>query len=260
MRSLSLFFSICLLLSACGMPEPESFSSQMDRSRIVDLTHTISVDAPFWSGDQTPFEYEAIATHESGKVVMGRYAVPEHFGTHLDAPIHGGDNLPTVDELTAGDLFGPAVVIDISDKAAQNADYQLSEKDVTDWESIHGPIPDGAVVLLNTGWGQKWEDMDAYRNRGEDGKMHFPGFGVDSAEYLISERSIRGIGIDNMSLDYGLSSDFAAHGVVNGSGKYHLENVANTHLLPATGAYLIVAPIKLEGGSGGQVRIWAILP
>jgi len=255
----SLFF-----LSACQLSNSSSDTStlgeQLDQATFIDLTHTLNTDAPFWSGENSPFEYSAIATHESGKVIMGRYAVPEHFGTHLDAPIHGGDHLSTVDELTANDLFGPAVVIDISQQSNNNADYLLTVEDILTWESDYGLISEGAIILLNTGWGQKWGDVAAYRNRGEDGKMHFPGFSVEAADFLVNQRTIKGIGIDNMSVDYGLSSDFAAHGIVNGSGKYHLENVANVHLLPATGSYLFVAPIKLGGGSGGQVRIWAMLP
>ncbi len=227
---------------------------------LVDMTHTVSMTAPFWAGDSTPFVYEAVASHPSGKTIMGRYSVPEHFGTHLDAPIHGGDHLPTVDELTAEDLFGPAVVVDISEQAAQDPDYLLSVKDLEDWEDINGEIPAGAVVLLNTGWGSKWDDVTAYKNADQDGRMHFPGFSEESAHFLIDTRSIRGVGIDNMSIDYGMSRDFVAHGIINGSGIYHLENVANVDLLPAVGAFLIVAPIKLEGGSGGQVRIWAVLP
>jgi len=252
--------TICLLLVGCGPASNQPSGTDLTSATFIDMTHSVSLNAPFWSGEVTPFEYNALATHASGKVVMGQYAVPEHFGTHLDAPIHGGDNLPTVDQLTAEDLFGPAVVVDISSKAETDADYRLTREDLLEWEHDHGRIPDGAIVLLNTGWSLKWNDMDAYRNRADDGRMHFPGFGEESASFLANERSIRGIGIDNMSVDYGLSSGFEVHSIVNGSGKYHLENVANVHLLPATGAHLIVAPIKIEGGSGGQVRIWAVLP
>ena len=90
--------------------------------------------------------------------------------------------------------------------------------------------------------------------------MHFPGCSEEAAQFLVTDRVIRGIGIDDFSVDYGLSLDFPVHKIVNGAGKYHLENVANAHLLPPVGAYLIVAPIKIAGGSGGQVRIFAVLP
>ena len=116
------------------------------------------------------------------------------------------------------------------------------------------------MVLMYTGWSRKWSDYDAYKNQDEDGRMHFPGFSEEAATFLVEEREINGIGIDNLSVDAAAGPGFPAHGIVNGAGKFHLENVANVHLLPPSGAYLIVAPIKIEGGSGGQVRIFAVVP
>ncbi len=191
---------------------------------------------------------------------MAAYSTPEHHGTHLDAPIHGADGQPSVDQLTAADLFGPAAVIDVSAKCEADPDYALSRQDVLDWEAEHGRLSPGAIVVMYTGWSTKWSNYDAYKNEDEAGRMHFPGFSSEAAQFLIDEREIRGIGIDDMSVDPAAAEGFPVHGIVNGSGKYHLENVANVHLLPATGAYLIVAPVKIEGGSGGQVRIFAAVP
>ena len=226
---------------------------------IIDLTHSLSPAAVAW-GATSPFEYEALSTQPSGAVSMGRYSTPEHHGTHLDAPIHGGDNLPTVDALTPDDLFGPAAVIDVSAQSAADPDYAVTRQDLIDWEARNGELPAGAIVLMNSGWSRKYGDPDAYRNPDDDGRMHFPGFSEEAARFLIEEREIRGIGADTLSVDPGAARGFAAHGVVNGNGKFHLENVANVHLLPEAGAYLIVAPIKIEGGSGGQVRIFAVVP
>jgi kynurenine formamidase len=113
---------------------------------------------------------------------------------------------------------------------------------------------------MKTGWASKWEDMDAYRNMDEEGTMHFPGFSPEAGKFLIDKRSINGIGIDNLSVDAGAASGFPTHDIVNGAGKYNLENVGDLADVPASGAFLIVAPIKLEGGSGGQVRIFAVIP
>lgn len=233
------------------------FSGELE---VVDMTHALSPDSVYWpSSSGNPFEYEARATQPSGAVSMGAYSTPEHHGTHLDAPIHGGDNLPTVDVLTAADLFGPAVVVDVSTQAAANPDYELTRDDVIAWEAANGTLPEGAIVLMYSGWSEKYGDPDAYRNQDDQGRMHFPGFSEDAARFLVEERDIRGIGVDTLSVDPGAARGFPAHSVVNGNGKFHLENVANVHLLPAAGAYLIVAPIKIEGGSGGQVRIFAVL-
>jgi len=228
---------------------------------VIDLTHALSPAAVYWPGsDVSPFEYEALATQPSGAVSMGAYSTPEHHGTHLDAPIHGGDLLPTVDQLTAADLFGPVAVIDVTAQAAADPDYAVTREDLLVWEERNGRLPEGVIVLMRSGWSEKYDDADAYRNQDGDGRMHFPGFSEAAARFLIDERDIRGIGADTLSVDPGAGRGFPAHGVVNGNGKYHLENVANVHLLPEAGAYLIVAPIKIAGGSGGQVRIFAVIP
>jgi len=254
--------SVWVVACAPGDDGPDRFEQLFAGTlRVVDLTHPLSADMPWWPNpDGNPFHYEIVAAHPDGSSAMGAYSTPEHHGTHLDAPVHTAAGQPSVDELTAEDLLGPAVVIDISDRAAENPDYRLTEADVRAFERDHGRIPDRAVVLLATGWSRKWTTPEAYRNLDAEGRLHFPGFGVDAARFLVEERDIRGIGIDDMSVDYGLSTDFPVHRMVNGAGRYHLENVANLYELPPTGVYLIVAPISIAGGSGGQVRIFAVVP
>lgn len=251
-------------LAGCS-PAPESpardsldalFAGELE---VVDLTHALSASMPAWGGSN-PFRHDTLSTHADGAPSMAAYFTPEHHGTHLDAPVHGGQGAESVDDLSAADLFGPVAVIDVSDKCATDPDYELTRQDILDWEAAHGRLPEGAVVLMNSGWAARWTDSEAYFNRDASGQMHFPGFSVDAAEFLVSERDIRGIGIDDPSVDPGAANGFPVHGVVNPSGAYHLENVADLSAVPASGAYLIVAPVKIEGGSGGQVRLFAVLP
>ena len=183
----------------------------------------------------------------------------EHYGTHLDAPAHFPPGKTTVDQIPVKQLFGPAVVIDVRAESGKDADYQLGVARVEDWEKRHGRIPEGAIVLLRTGWALRWPDVQKYRNQDANGIMHFPGFSVEAAKLLI-ERKVSGLGCDTLSIDPGTSSDFAVHHVALGAGLYHLENLAGMSELPETGAFLIVAPIKLEGGSGGPARVFALLP
>jgi kynurenine formamidase len=150
-------------------------------------------------------------------------------------------------------------VIDVRSDGARDADYQLPAARIEKWENRHGRIPAGAIVLLRTGWASRWPDAQKYRNQDAQGKMHFPGFSIEAAKLLI-ERKVSGLGCDTMSIDYGASEDFAVHHLALGAGLYHLENLADLSALPETGAFLIVAPIKLEGGSGGPVRVFALLP
>ena len=229
--------------------------------QIVDLTHALSSTTPFWPSPRgNPFTHDTIRAHSDGSPSMAAYSTPEHHGTHIDAPVHSAEGQPSVDRLTPDDLFGPAAVIDISAQSEADPDYSVTVADVEAWESEHGRIPSGAIVLLHTGWGDRYTDPVAYPNLDAEGNLHFPGFSAEVGELLVNERDIRGIGIDNLSIDPGVGPGFPVHGIVNGSGKFHLENVANLGQVPAVGAYVIVAPIKIEGGSGGQVRIFAVLP
>ena len=183
----------------------------------------------------------------------------EHFATHIDAPAHFPGGREHVDEILPERLIGPAVVVDISEQAGKDADYRVSSDDIVRWEETNGAIPPGAIILARTGWALKAGDAKAYRNQDADGKMHFPGFSVEALEVLLV-RGVAGLGIDTMSVDWGASSDFAVHQRSHGAGLFHLENLADMSELPETGAMLVVAPVKLKGGSGGPVRVFALLP
>ncbi|MBA3913758.1 MAG: cyclase family protein [Acidobacteriales bacterium] len=156
-------------------------------------------------------------------------------------------------------LFAPLVVMDLSSHAHDHADYQVSMEDIAAWEKLNGAIPPGAVVMAYTGWCSRWNEPKAYRNADAKGAMHFPGYGEDAAKFLVEARQIVGLGIDTLSIDYGVSPNYPVHRFVLAHGVYQLENVANLNLVPATGAQVVVAPLKVEGGSGAPVRILALV-
>lgn len=231
------------------------------RLKTVDLTHTLNDKSPYWpAANYRPFQLTSIATLEKNGVNSKALSFPEHLGTHLDAPNHFERNQPAVHQLTAAELFAPGVCIDITLACEADGDHRLSVEELNAWEQRHGRIPDGAVVLLRTGWGRHWTNFDRYKNQDARGKMHFPGYSADAAKFLVKERNARGLGIDTLSIDHGLSTDFAVHHIVNGAGRYGLENVARLDELPPNGFGLIVAPIKVEDGTGGPTRLFAILP
>jgi len=231
------------------------------RGRVVDLTHRLNPAIPYWPGEQyRPFEFRTIATLERDGVFSGFFAMPEHMGTHVDAPNHFVAGQVSVDRLRPEQLIAPAVVIDVREKVARNPDYQLMVEDIRQWERRYGRIPRGAVVFMYTGWGARWGNPEAYRNRDAQGVMHFPGFSPEAAEFLVHQRQIHGIGIDTLSVDFGPSRDFRVHHIMHGAGKYHLENVARLGLLPPRGAIVVIGVLPIEGGSGGPARIFAFLP
>jgi kynurenine formamidase len=234
------------------------FSGQ---AKLLDLTYSLNQSNAYWPGKNFfPFTLKNLSTIDKDGAYSNSFALPEHLGTHMDAPNHFVKGQPSLDQIPLKQLFGPAVVVDIRAKVDKNPDYQLAVDDLKEWEKAYGLIPSGSIVLLFTGWGKYWTDFDRYRNMDTEGKLHFPGYSPESVKFLIQERDISGIGIDTMSVDYGLSQDFKVHRISHGAGKIHLENVANLDKMPAKGAYLILAPIKIEGGSGGPTRIFAVLP
>ena len=257
-----LFGVLCLTTFGCGWGEdPEASLADLFTGgvEIIDLTHAVSAEAPYWPGpERSPFRHDTLNAHADGAPSMAAYFVPEHFGTHFDAPVHGGMGLPSVDRIWPADLFGPAVVIDVTPQVAADIDYAVTTDDILGWEELHGPIPAGAIVVMRSGWSERWTRGDAYYNRGDDGRLHFPGFGSEAARLLV-DRGVAGIGVDTGSVDPGNADGYPVHGIVNGSGAFHLENLADLSRLPHAGAWLIVAPIKIEGGSGGQVRVFGIV-
>lgn len=229
------------------------------KTRVLDLAYAINDKLVPWPGDERWFEARVNASAESDGYFTRSFWMLEHYGTHLDAPIHFPPGKTPVDQIPARQLFGTAPVLDVRAEGAVNADYQLPSARIDQWEKCHGQIPEGAIVLLRTGWSSRWPDAGRYRNEDAAGRMHFPGFSVDAIEQLI-ERKISGIGCDTLSVDYGASENFAVHHLTLGAGLYHLENLSDLSELPEKGAFLVVAPIKLEGGSGGPVRVFALLP
>jgi kynurenine formamidase len=227
------------------------------KTRLLDLSYAINDKLVPWPGDARWFEAQVNATAEKNGYFTRSFWMLEHYGTHLDAPIHFPPGKTPVDQIPAKQLFGPAVIIDVRAEGAKDADYQLPAARVEEWETAHRRIAEGSIVLLRTGWASRWPDAQKYRNQDIQGRMHFPGFSVEAVKVLI-QRKVSGIGCDTMSADYGASQDFAVHHLALGAGLYHLENLADLSAVPEVGAFLVVAPIKLEGGSGGPVRVFAI--
>jgi len=228
------------------------------KTRVVDLSYAINNKLVRWPGDEKVFEAKVNASVEKNGYFTRSFWMLEHYGTHLDAPVHFPPGKTTVDQIPAKQFFGPAVVLDVRAEGAKDANYLLPPSRVGEWEKRHGRIPAGAIVVLRTGWASRWPDVSRYRNQDANGTMHFPGFSVDAAKLLL-ERKISGLGCDTLSIDPGNAKDFPVHHAVLGAEVFQLENLADLKDLPEAGAFLIAAPIKLEGGSGGPVRVFVLV-
>jgi kynurenine formamidase len=238
---------------------PLLFGIPSGHTRVIDMTYVINDHSPSWPGDDHPFSVVVTNTPAKDGYLTRKFTMLEHYETHMDAPAHFPPGKETLDQIPIQHFFGPGIVIDVRDKVAKNPDYRLTPEDVQAWEVRHGRIPAGAIVMLRTGWASRWPDQKRYRNMDAKGVMHFPGYSVAAAKFLIS-RHVSGLCIDTLSIDYGPSANFEVHRTTLPAGLFHVENVANLDQLPPTGAFIIAAPIKLEGGSGGPVRVFAILP
>ena len=240
--------------------QPQTSSSISFRS-IIDLTHTLNASTPTFEEAKEPvYQTKTVATIQKDHYFARELCLPEHFGTHLDAPAHFAPGQWTIDQIPPERFVAPLVVIDMRSKVENNSDYRLSAEDVANWEQSHGQIPSGSVVIARTGWESRWSSAKNYRNPDSQGVMHFPGYSVEGAKVLVEERKVYGLGIDTLSIDYGPSPDFPVHQYSLAHGVYHLENVTNLDRVPAQGAHLVVAPMKLEGGSGSPVRVLALVP
>jgi kynurenine formamidase len=229
------------------------------RLRMVDIGHALGPDNPAWPGDAKPFEATLNASIQKDGYFTRKFSSLEHFGTHLDAPAHFVAGAWTVDQIPVERLYGPAVILETREECRRDPDYRLAPEKIAQWEARNGRISQGAIVLMRTGWAERWSDAARYRNMDAAGTMHFPGYSVEAVKVLI-ERGAVGLGIDTLSVDYGASKEFRVHHLSHGASLYHMENLADLSALPESRAYLVVAPIKLEGGSGGPARVFALLP
>ena len=237
-----------------------------DERTLVDLTHAYDSDTVFWpTAEGFALEEDFKGTTEAGFYYeANRLRTAEHGGTHLDAPIHFAAGRQHTDEIPLEHLVGAAILVDVSAQARADRDYQVSVEDFQAWEARHGAIPDGAIVLIRTGYGRFWPDRERYMGTDERGpeavaKLHFPGLAPEAARWLVAERDIHAIGLDTPSIDHGQSSDFMAHRILFDQNIPAFENVANLEALPETGFEVIALPMKIRGGSGGPLRIIAVV-
>jgi kynurenine formamidase len=224
-------------------------------SRVVDLTHTLTENFPTFSGEPQ-LRLEVLGSIESAGYNFNAWHIEEHTGTHMDAPFHFS-MMDSADAIPVANLVGPLAVIDIRARAAENPDAELTPDDILAWEGANGELPSGAIVAMNSGWSQKVGSAE-FRNADSDGVMHFPGFNPESAAMLL-EREVKGIMVDTLSLDYGMSADFAVHFSWLPANRWGIECVANLGDLPASGATVIVGSPKVAGATGGPSRIIALV-
>ncbi len=236
------------------------------RLRPVDLTHPFNVNTVYWPTTPSGFGYAPIANGRTAGgwfYSAGAFQAPEHGGTHIDAPVHFKEGGTTLDQIPLARLVAPVVVIDVSMQAAASPDYEIGMTDVMNFETRYGPIKQGTIVLVRTGWSRKWPDKKDYLGDdtpGDASNLHFPGFGEEAMRLLVQQRGVAAVGLDTASLDPGKSTEFQAHRIAADAGVPGFENLTNLDQVPAKGAWLLALPMLIEGGSGGPLRAVALVP
>lgn len=252
------FFVGAAAAGATAAAATRSTAAQAQPARKAeDLTHNLVENFPTYFGDQQ-FWVEKKNDFAKDGFNINEWRIIEHTGTHVDAPLHFTADGRGVGELPVEDLVAPLAVIDIRAKADADADAELTPDDIKAWTDKNGPLPEGGVVAMLSGWGQHVE-TDKFRNVGSDGKtMHFPGFHLEAIQQLL-ETSTKAIAVDTLSLDFGRSPDFIVHRTWLPAGRYGIEGIANLDRLPATGATIVVGAPKIAKGSGGPARVIALV-
>lgn len=255
-----------ILLLVLTVPVSAQKVPGISGGRVVDLTYAFDASTVYWptaEGFKLETDFEGV-TDKGYFYSAYRYSAAEHGGTHLDSPVHFAKGRYTVEEIPLQQLMGAAIVIDVTTQCAANPDYLVSVADFENWEKRNGRIPQGTIVLLRTGFGKYYPDRKKYLGTDERGdqavaKLHFPGLDPAAARWLTQNRSIKAIGLDTASIDHGQSTLFESHRILFEKNIPAFENVANLDQLPAKGFSVIALPMKIKGGSGGPLRIVAIL-
>jgi len=256
-------FAVTAPWLACQARPPEAARPAVPET-IVDLTHAFDAETIYWP-TAGGFELEQLAhgvTERGFFYAANRFCTAEHGGTHLDAPIHFFEGRHAADEIPLRQLIGRGALVDVREACARDPDYRVRVEDIEAWEAVHGRLPEDAIVLLRTGWEERWGDRAAYLGTALTGpeavgELHFPGLHPDAAGWLVRERGVKAVGLDTPSIDHGPSELFESHVTLFEANVPAFENVAGLAELPATGFVVAALPMKIRGGTGGPLRIVA---
>lgn len=234
--------------------------------RWVELSHPLDNESPYWSGIPDGSVELAKTVYDWGEPMLDcliqTFKFPGQFGTHIDFPGHFIKDAPLSEQYGVKEMVFPLCVVDVTAKVEKDPCYAVTVEDIKEYEAKHGPIPDGALVALYTGWASRWPDMDAMSGIAADGSENFPGWSMEALRYIYEERSAAANGHETLDTDASAlaaaAGDLACERYVLAKGKLQIELLCNLDQVPPAGAVLVAACSNIQGATGLPVRVWAI--
>lgn len=236
--------------------------------RIVDLSHIQSKDATTWPGNPSynfTILFRGFAEQYGFWLENNHFSMPEHMGTHVDAPVHTVKGMWKTHQIPVEKLHGAGVIIDVKAKVKANPDYRVMVDDLMKWEKKFGEIPRHAIIIMNSGWSDKYPNKTLIfgsNQHDNPSSFHFPSWHVDAVTWLINKRQINAVGVDTPSTDYGQAIanpnyPRSCHVTLGENNVIGIENVANLDKVPETGSTIYMPVLKIFDGSGGPARVFA---
>ncbi|QMT59760.1 cyclase family protein [Legionella sp. PC997] len=222
--------------------------------QLIELTHTLDETSPSWEencgfSSTIVLDYADCTSETSFRVQ--HLTLPAGIGTHMDAPSHCCPDGLSIDQIPLDRLVAPCILIDVSQKSHEL--YSVTPQDIADFEKKHGLIQPGSFVIIKTGWARFWDNPIQYRNQ-----YNFPSVSSETA-LLLASRDIVGLGIDTLSPDRP-DDGYPVHRILLSSGRYIVENIANSEQLPSKGSFVMAFPLKIRQATEAPTRLIGLLP
>ncbi len=241
------------------------YESVLRQCKYVDLTHAFSPAIAVWPGfGNAKFKPATAGADMPGYIKKGQeFTYKNHgfiatsfelstdqYGTQLDPPAHWDEYGATISDIPATYSVRPLAVVDIHGKVAKDPGYHCSVDDIKDWETVHGKIPEGSVVMIRSDWYKKWSDTERFN------KKPFPGVSLEALKFLHLERKILFHGHEPLDTDTTPTLE-GEHWLLH-NHYCQAEGVSNLDKVPESGALVTIGFAKPEGGTGGYARYIAI--
>ncbi len=221
--------------------------------KLIDLTHELDGAIPTWDGGcgfnhDIHIDYSDCQGDDPFRVM--KITMHAGIGTHMDAPSHCIPGGRSIHDFDVNELILPCVVIDVSEQCHER--FSLYIHNIQDFESQHGPIPNGSCAMVKTGWSHRWHTPLQYHNN-----HVFPSVSPLAAKLLL-DRGVCALGIDTLSPDRP-EDGFPVHQLFLSAGKILMENVANLESMPPVGGFVMIMPIKIKDGTESPIRLVGLI-